>query len=79
MSAARPLPWEDDPAGETPVLPPVPPRGLHPAQQRVFDNLSRFSVIAAGRRFGKTFFSVKLACYWARLSHDAKGARPKGR
>jgi phage terminase large subunit-like protein len=35
---------------------------LHPAQTEIHDNGARFKVVAAGRRFGKTVFSV-IRCY----------------
>jgi hypothetical protein len=52
---------------------PAPPGGLHDAQQQVVDNLGRFNVVAAGRRFGKTHLAAKLACWYARHSHWADG------
>lgn len=46
---------------------------LHPAQQRVWDDPSRFLIVAAGRRWGKTVFGVEFAI-------DAlKWAHPDGR
>ena len=69
------LPWEDDPKSLLPqdVELPASPTGLHPAQQAIFDQRCRFNVVAAGRRFGKTWLSVKLACWYARHTHWSDG------
>lgn len=74
------LPWDTDPDALLPqdVQLPAPPRRLHEAQQQIFDGWHRFNVIAAGRRFGKTFFSVKMACWYARHTHWADGTSLKG-
>ena len=40
---------------------------LSPAQQTIFDDTSRFKVVIAGRRFGKTFLAIQALCYHARL------------
>ena len=61
------------PAGPDAPASPQAPTGLHAAQQHVFDNRGRFTVIAAGRRFGKTWLSVKLAAYYARMTHTPDG------
>ena len=37
------------------------------AQQTIFDDTSRFKVVIAGRRFGKTFLAIQALCYHARL------------
>ena len=69
------LPWETQKDALLPqdVELPARPRGLHPAQQAIFDDLARFSVVAAGRRFGKSYFGVKLACWWLRHTHWPDG------
>jgi len=36
---------------------------LHPAQLQIFNNTSRFKVIAAGRRFGKSYLAAVLLTY----------------
>jgi len=64
------VPWEEV---AEPVEIPASPMGLHEAQQRIFDGRARFNVVAAGRRFGKTYLSVKLACWYARHTHWADG------
>src|SRR5580700_8401408 len=33
---------------------------LHPAQQAIYNSKARFKVVAAGRRFGKTFLAACL-------------------
>jgi hypothetical protein len=40
---------------------------LSKAQQTIFDDTSRFKVVIAGRRFGKTFLAIQALCYHARL------------
>jgi hypothetical protein len=46
---------------------------LHPAQATIHDNKARFKIVAAGRRFGKTVFSV-IRCYEEALaSVNAQG------
>ena len=40
---------------------------LSPAQQTIFDDTTRFKVVIAGRRFGKTFLAIQALCYHARL------------
>jgi hypothetical protein len=35
---------------------------LHPAQQEVVDNASRFNILRNGRRWGKTKLGIRLAC-----------------
>ncbi len=72
------LPWqsEDDVPPEQVELPPVP-LGLHPAQREVFDGLKRFNVCVAGRRFGKTYLAVKIACWHLRHTHRADGTSLK--
>jgi len=37
----------------------VPPFALHPGQQAILNGSSRFRVVSAGRRFGKTMLSVE--------------------
>ncbi|CAB4141004.1 Terminase-like family [uncultured Caudovirales phage] len=37
---------------------------LHPAQRKVFDGAQRFKVVAAGRRFGKTYLAITLLAVW---------------
>ena len=39
---------------------------LSPPQREIADNTSRFKVVVAGRRFGKTFLSLREICYRAR-------------
>lgn len=41
---------------------------LHPAQTEIHDFPARFKIVAAGRRFGKTVFSV-IRCYEEALAH----------
>lgn len=41
----------------------IPP--LHPKQQKIYDSGSRFKVIAAGRRFGKTRLALSIALDYA--------------
>lgn len=41
---------------------------LHPAQTEIHDHPARFKIVAAGRRFGKTVFSV-IRCYEEALAH----------
>jgi len=74
MPASEMLPWQS----EHDLLPeqvefPAGPIGLHPAQREVFDNLQRFNVVAAGRRFGKTYLACKIACWFLRHTHDKDG------
>jgi phage terminase large subunit-like protein len=46
---------------------------LHPAQATIHDHLARFKIVAAGRRFGKTVFSV-IRCYEEALAQtNARG------
>jgi hypothetical protein len=46
---------------------------LHPAQRTIHDHLARFKIVAAGRRFGKTVFSV-IRCYEEALAQtNARG------
>ena len=40
---------------------------LSQAQQQVADSASRFRVVVAGRRFGKTHLSIRELCYHARI------------
>jgi hypothetical protein len=40
---------------------------LSKAQQQIFDDNSRFKVVIAGRRFGKTFLAIQALCYHARI------------
>jgi len=42
---------------------------LHPAQREIHEHLARFKVIFAGRRFGKTVYSV-IRCYEEALSSE---------
>ena len=35
-------------------------------QQAIADDTRRFRVVVAGRRFGKTFLSIRELCYYAR-------------
>lgn len=68
------LPWQSDkdlPPEEVQL--PAGPVGLHPAQREIFENLKRFNVVAAGRRFGKTFLAVKIACWFLRHTHSEDG------
>ncbi|KKL54880.1 hypothetical protein LCGC14_2261010, partial [marine sediment metagenome] len=41
----------------------LPP--MHPAQKEVFDGMARFTVLLAGRRWGKTLFGVGMGFYYA--------------
>lgn len=43
---------------------------LSPAQQTISKDLSRFRVVVAGRRFGKTHLSIRELCYHARLPNQ---------
>lgn len=74
MSDFVPLPWqsEHDLPPDAVELP-AAPLGLHPSQREVFDNLKRFNVVAAGRRFGKTYLACKLACWFLRHTHAPDG------
>lgn len=40
---------------------------LTPPQQQVAQDQSRFKVVVAGRRFGKTYLSIRELCYHARM------------
>ena len=40
---------------------------LTPAQQTIAQDASRFKVVVAGRRFGKTYLSIRELCYHARI------------
>lgn len=40
---------------------------LSKPQQVIFDNTSRFKVVIAGRRFGKTYLATQSLCYYARI------------
>lgn len=42
---------------------------LHPAQQEIHEHLARFKIVAAGRRFGKTVFSV-IRCFEEALATE---------
>lgn len=42
---------------------------LSEAQQKIVDDDSRFRVIVAGRRFGKTYLAIRELCYHARESN----------
>lgn len=39
---------------------------LSPAQKTIADDTTRFRVVVAGRRFGKTHLSIRELCYYAR-------------
>lgn len=43
---------------------------LSTPQQTVADNSSRFKVVVAGRRFGKTYLSMREICYRARVPNQ---------
>lgn len=43
---------------------------LSPPQQTVANDSSRFKVVVAGRRFGKTFLSMREICYRARIPNQ---------
>jgi hypothetical protein len=48
---------------------------LHPAQAIIHEHLARFKIVAAGRRFGKTVFSV-IRCYEEALAvENARGIK----
>jgi len=40
------------------------------AQQTIFDDTTRFKVVIAGRRFGKTFLAIQALCYHARIPNQ---------
>lgn len=40
---------------------------LSPPQQTIADDPARFKVVCSGRRFGKTFLSLRQLCYYARI------------
>ena len=46
---------------------------LHPAQTEIHADLSRFKIVAAGRRFGKTVFSVIRCFEEALATENARG------
>ena len=46
---------------------------FHPAQQAIYRSKARFKVVAAGRRFGKTFFAVESALVEALRDTSASG------
>lgn len=71
-----PPPWMADDASE--IQMPSPIRGLHPTQQQVADSDARFKVVATGRRWGKTWYGVKEACRYARMTHWPDGTDLKG-
>ena len=43
---------------------------LSQPQQTIADNDSRFKVVVAGRRFGKTYLSMREICYRARMPNQ---------
>lgn len=47
--------------------------GLHEAQQEIYNHPSRFKVVAAGRRFGKTYLAVILCIVNALKTHNDYG------
>lgn len=50
---------------------------LHPAQQAIFNSKSRFKVVAAGRRFGKTVLGV-ITCILKALDTETPDGQPLG-
>lgn len=46
---------------------------LHPAQQAIYNSTSRFKVVAAGRRFGKTILAVVMCIVAALEEENAEG------
>ena len=43
---------------------------LSDPQQRIADSTSRFKVVVAGRRFGKTYLAMREICFRARIPNQ---------
>lgn len=46
---------------------------FHPSQMEVFEDPSRFKIVIAGRRFGKTYYMVRDLGIHVMMTHDAQG------